>query len=52
MKKRQDVTRWKLAAALLSTTIMMTGCGSSSGYSDTSGAVANSKAYTDGGRDF
>ena len=52
MKKRQDVTRWKLAAALLSTTIMMTGCGSSSGYSDTSGAVANSKAYTDGGSDF
>lgn len=52
MKRRQNVTRWKLAAALLSITIMMAGCGSASSYSDTSRAVSNTQAYTDGGSDF
>ena len=52
MKKRQNVTRWKLAAALLSVAVMLAGCGSASSYSDTSGAVSNTQAYTGGGSDF
>ena len=52
MKKRQNVTRWKLAAALLSAAVMLAGCGSASSYSDTSRAVSNTQAYTGGGSDF
>ena len=52
MKKRQNVTRWKLAAALLSAAVMLAGCGSASSYSDASRAVSNTQAYTGGGSDF
>lgn len=52
MKRRQNVTRWKLAAALLSAAVMLAGCGSASSYSDASRAVSNTQAYTGGGSDF
>ena len=46
MKKRQNVTRWKLAAALLSAAVMLAGCGSDDAKKD-SGKKAASESDLD-----